>query len=69
MAAGAAAGAACVASATLAADLPVIGRDRLPREPKPSAALLRECNKPIPPKENERQYMRRLNLQCPGRLE
>lgn len=55
----------------LAANLPVIGKDALPADkPMPKGkALVRECNRPVPEKESEAQFLRRMSLPCPGRRE
>lgn len=56
-----------------AANLPVIGADPLPKNTPAQRArqqrLLKECNKPVPEKETEKQFLKRLSLPCPGRLE
>lgn len=55
-----------------AADLPVIG-EPLPKNTPAQRAkerrLQRECDKPVPANETEKQYLKRLSLPCPGRLE
>lgn len=57
----------------LAANLPVIGADPLPKATPAERArhqrLLKECNRPVPDKETEKQFLRRMSLPCPGRLE
>lgn len=53
----------------LAANLPVIGKDKLPAEKPADKALLRECSKPVPAKESFKAYLKRMSLPCPGRLE
>lgn len=60
----------------LAADLPVLPpigeaplRKNRPHEEKRERALRTECNRPIPAKETDAQYLRRMSLPCPGRLE
>lgn len=55
-------------------DLPTIGEGKLPRNMTPAEkrkhdALVRECEKPIPIRETNAQFLRRMSLPCPGRLE
>jgi len=57
----------------MAADLPVIGADKLPKntpaQERRHRKLLKECEKAPVPWETEKQYLRRLSLPCPGMLE
>jgi hypothetical protein len=60
----------------LAANLPVPAQEIGAPLPKNTPAqrarqqrLLKECNKPVPEKETEKQFLKRLSLPCPGRLE
>lgn len=53
----------------LAANLPVIGVDKLSKEAPAQRKLRLECEKPVPKKETTTQFLRRLSLPCPGRLE
>jgi len=53
----------------LAANLPVIGVDKLSKETPAQRKLRLECEKPVPKKETTTQFLRRLSLPCPGRLE
>lgn len=51
----------------LAADLPVIGVDKLPAPRKPK--IPKQCFRPPPKNETEEQYLRRVSTPCPGMLE
>jgi hypothetical protein len=58
----------------MAADLPVIGGEKLPKntpvQERRHRQLLKKCNDENPPKnETDAQYLKRLSLPCPGRLE
>lgn len=52
-----------------AANLPVIGKDSLPKETPAQRAQRLACEKPPSPRETGEQYRKRVGRKCPGALE